>query len=190
MWSISYIYRERESSCGIVLIGGPKWRAYGWWFCCSFSFSVGFAFFKIKWGKSPHSWLKTVLDLVWCASVATLCHFGWRVCPPLLTSSLPRKVHFCIFKRLGLLRWLSGKESACNSGDTVSIPGSGRSPGEGNVNPLQYSCLGNLMDRGAWWATVYGIAKGQIQLSNWSHKKKKILKHTILSLILILMCIL
>ena len=169
MWSISYIYRERESSCGIVLIGGPKWRAYGWWFCCSFSFSVGFAFFKIKWGKSPHSWLKTVLDLVWCASVATLCHFGWRVCPPLLTSSLPRKVHFCIFKRLGLLRWLSGKESACNSGDTVSIPGSGRSPGEGNVNPLQYSCLENPMDGGDWWAIVQRVAKSRTWLSDWTH---------------------
>ena len=47
----------------------------------------------------------------------------------------------------GLPRWLSGKESACQAGDTGSIPGSGRSPGEGNGNPFQYSCLGNLMDR-------------------------------------------
>ena len=46
-----------------------------------------------------------------------------------------------------------GKESACNAGDLGSIPGSGRSPGEGNDNPLQYSCLENPMDRGAWWAT-------------------------------------
>ena len=45
-----------------------------------------------------------------------------------------------------------------NSGDAGSIPGSGRSPGEGNGNPLQYSCLGNPMDRGAWWATVHGVA--------------------------------
>ena len=45
------------------------------------------------------------------------------------------------------------KESACNVGDLGSIPGLGRSPGEGNSNPLQYSCLGNPMDRGAWWAT-------------------------------------
>ena len=49
-----------------------------------------------------------------------------------------------------------GKESACNAGDTGSIPGLGRSPGEGNGNPLQYSCLQNSMDRGAWWATVIG----------------------------------
>jgi len=52
-----------------------------------------------------------------------------------------------------------GKESACNAGDQSLIPGSGRSPGEGNGFPLQYSCLENSMDRGACWATVHGIAK-------------------------------
>ena len=54
----------------------------------------------------------------------------------------------------------SGKEPACHAGgigDTGSIPGSGRSPGGGNGNPLQYSCLENSMDRGAWWATVHEI---------------------------------
>jgi len=57
-----------------------------------------------------------------------------------------------------------GKESACNSGaarDVSSIPGSGRSLGEGNGNLLQYSCLGNSMDRVAWLATVHGVAKNQ-----------------------------
>ena len=53
-----------------------------------------------------------------------------------------------------------GKESACNAGDLGSIPGFGRSPGEGNGNPLQYSCLENSMDRGAWLLTD-GIAKSQ-----------------------------
>ena len=53
------------------------------------------------------------------------------------------------------------KASACNAGDLGSIPGSGRSPGEGNGNPLQYSCLENLTDGGAWWATVHGVAKSQ-----------------------------
>ena len=52
-----------------------------------------------------------------------------------------------------------GKESACSVGDQVSTPGLGRSPGEGNDNPLQYSCLENPMDRGAWQATVHGIAE-------------------------------
>ena len=48
--------------------------------------------------------------------------------------------------------------SACNAGDLGSIPGSGRSPGEGNGNPLWYSCLENPMDGGAWWATVHRVA--------------------------------
>ena len=51
-----------------------------------------------------------------------------------------------------------GKESACNAGDLGSIPGSGRSLGEGNGNPLQYFCLENLIDRGTWWATVHRVA--------------------------------
>ena len=55
-----------------------------------------------------------------------------------------------------------GKASACNSGDMGLISGSGRSPGEGNGNPLQYSCLENPTDRGAWWATVHGVAKSQL----------------------------
>ena len=53
------------------------------------------------------------------------------------------------------------KESACNAGDLGLIPGSGRSPGEGNGNTLQYSCLENPMDGGAWWSTVHGVAKSQ-----------------------------
>ena len=61
-----------------------------------------------------------------------------------------------------------GKESACNAGDPSSIPGLGRSPGEGNGNPLQYPCLENPMDRGAWWATVHGVTKSQTQLSMYT----------------------
>ena len=52
-----------------------------------------------------------------------------------------------------------GKESACNARDPSSIPGSGRSPGGGNGNPLQYFCLENPTDRGAWWGTVHGVAR-------------------------------
>ena len=59
----------------------------------------------------------------------------------------------------GLPWWLSGKESACSSGDAGSIPGSGRSPWERNGNPLQYSYLGNPMDRGACWAIDHGVVK-------------------------------
>ena len=58
-----------------------------------------------------------------------------------------------------LSRWVSSKESTCQAEDSGSIPGSGGSPGEGDGNPLQYSCLGNPMDRGAWRATVHGVAR-------------------------------
>ena len=54
-----------------------------------------------------------------------------------------------------------GKESACNAGDLGSVPGSGRSPGGGQGNPLQCSCLENPMDRGGWRATVHGVAESQ-----------------------------
>ena len=58
------------------------------------------------------------------------------------------------------------KEFACSAGDLGSIPGLGRSPGEGNGNPLQYHCLENLMDRGAWWAAVQGAAKSRHDWAN------------------------
>ena len=58
-----------------------------------------------------------------------------------------------------------GKESACNAGDVGSVPGSGRSLGEGHYNSLQCSFLGNLMDRGTWQATVHWVPNSQTQLS-------------------------
>ena len=57
-----------------------------------------------------------------------------------------------------------GKASACNAGDPGSIPGLGRSPGKGNGNPLQYSCLENPRDGGPWWAAVYGVAQSWTRL--------------------------
>ena len=73
-----------------------------------------------------------------------------------------RRKTYCIY----LLIYLdfsvgSVVESACNAGDAGSIPGSGRSSGEGNDSQLQYFCLGNPMDRGAWRATAYGVSKSQ-----------------------------
>ena len=71
----------------------------------------------------------------------------------------------------GLHWWVSGKESVCNvgatgdTGDTGTVPGLGRSPGGDHGNPLQYSCLENPIDRGAWWTTVHRVAKSQTQLS-------------------------
>ena len=77
---------------------------------------------------------------------------------------------------MNIYLWLpdgsAGKESACHVGDSRDvglIPGSGRSPGEGNGNTRQYSCLENPTDRGAWQGTVHGVAKNQTRLSNWTH---------------------
>ena len=75
-------------------------------------------------------------------------------------------LHFCYW---GFPGGSEVKASACNAGDLGSIPGSGRSPGEGNGKPLQYSCLENPMDGGAWWATVHGVAKSQTRLSNFTY---------------------
>ena len=61
------------------------------------------------------------------------------------------------------------KNLPANVGEKCLIPGSGRSPGEGNGSPLKYSCLGNPTDRGAWWATVHGVTESQAQLSDWAH---------------------
>ena len=74
-----------------------------------------------------------------------------------------------------LPRWLSGKESACNAGDAGLIPGSGRSSGGRNGNPLQYSCLENPMDRGAKWATVHGVAESDMH--DWVTEHTWILDH-------------
>ena len=66
-----------------------------------------------------------------------------------------------MFNRIGGLVVKNLLTNAGDARDTGSIPGPGRSLGGGNGNPFQYSCLGNTMDRGAWWATVYGFAKSQ-----------------------------
>jgi len=67
---------------------------------------------------------------------------------------------------MGLPGGSDSKESTCHAGDPGLIPGSGRSPGGGHSNPLQYSCLENPVDRGAWWATVHGVTKSPTRLSN------------------------
>ena len=79
---------------------------------------------------------------------------------------------------VGLPGWFSSKQSTCNAGDAGNeglIPGSGRSPGGENSNPLQYPCLENSMDRGAWWATVHGVEKSwsQTWLSTHTHKQQQ-----------------
>ena len=121
------------------------------WWICSFFFS-----WKSMWtwfvpsAKNPDRWglyyytqfMAEILDWDYEVSVS-VCLF--------------------VYVYMGLPQWLSGKESTCHAGDGGSIPGSGRSPGGGYGNPLQYSCLGNPMDREAWWATVHGL----IQIQTW-----------------------
>ena len=91
--------------------------------------------------------------------------------------NLLKKKNCHIQVTIDITRWdpltllISGSEvkaSACNAGDLGLIPGSGRSPGEGNGNSLQYSCLENPTDGGAWWATVHGLAKSRTRLSNFT----------------------
>ena len=96
---------------------------------------------------------------LWCTH--TVC--SWRTLGSMRATTAPRTWYFHLamcFRELP--GWLSGKKRKnppANAGVVGSIPGSGRSPGEGNGNPLQYSCLGNAMDRGAWQATVHEVAK-------------------------------
>ena len=79
---------------------------------------------------------------------------------------------FCVFHKPygsdGFPGGSDGKESACNAGDLASIPGLGRSYGEGNGNPLQYSCLKNPMDRGIWRATVHMVTKSWTRLTTFT----------------------
>ena len=84
-------------------------------------------------------------------------------------NSFSRQVKDSAGPHMGFPGASDGKESARNAEDSGSIPGSGRSPGGGNGNPLQYSCLGNTVDRGAWWATVQRVTKSQTQLSMYTY---------------------
>ena len=87
-----------------------------------------------------------------------------------------------IYSQKGLPWWRSGKESSCYAGATGDgglIPESGRSPGGGHSNPLQYSCLKNPMDREAWWATVHSIAKSQIRQKGLSTRAQTFIEQTV-----------
>ena len=98
----------------------------------------------------------------------------------MLFTWLPNRTSFpsytSVFKsQTGLSRWLRGKKKnlPTNAGDTYLIPGSGGSLGRGNGNPLQYSCLGNPKDRGAWQATVHGVTKSRTWLSDCVCRRAK-----------------
>ena len=97
---------------------------------------------------------------------------GWKsgkLIPKLLLPQWIFPPCICLSLKTNFPGGSDGKMSDGNAGDLGSIPGSVRSPGEGNGNPLQYSCLENPMDGGAWWATVHGVAKSWTRLSNFTH---------------------
>ena len=107
-------------------------------------------------------------------------------CPPLFNSQLPPPLKISTHRHFKDVNFKKGeggmfcepvrtslvaqtvKASAYSVGDLGSIPGSGRSSGEGNGNPLQYSCLENPMDGGAWWAAVHGVTKSRTQLRDFT----------------------
>ena len=84
-------------------------------------------------------------------------------------NSSKREVYNSTILPWGFSGGSGGKESTCNMGEPGSISGLGRHPGKGNGTPLQYSCLQNLMDRGASWATVHGVAQSRTQLERHSN---------------------
>ena len=99
--------------------------------------------------------------MLWAESTQSICSPAW--CCASFTSFPQKK---------GFLNGSVIKNLPVNAGDMGSIPGSGRSPEGRNGNPLQYSCLKNSMDRGAWWATVHGVTKSGIRLSMQAPQKK------------------
>ena len=126
------------------------------------------------WGSYTH--LLHILH--WQASSFSLSHLGSPGYIIHSVSQCSRVYHHFLFNIkhkflssgkipcIGLHCWLSGKESTCQAGDVDLIPGSGRFPGVGNGNPLQYSCLGNHMDRGAWGLQSMGLQKSWTQLNH------------------------
>ena len=105
---------------------------------------------------APSLWYREVW--LWCACTSKLGLSCWDFV------ELPSPV--------GLPWCLRQQRIACNAGDLSSIPGSGISPGEGNGYPLQYSCLENPMDWGAWWAAVQGVAESRTRLRDWHFQAK------------------
>ena len=96
-----------------------------------------------------------------------MAHTCLNICPKCFTGAAGARFFSVQFRKPADFPGGSdGKASDYNAGDPGSIPGSGRSPGDGNGNPLQYSSLGNLMDRGTWWAAVHGTAKNRTLLSD------------------------
>ena len=108
----------------------------------------------VHW-KLPDTHRQVWLSLLWC-------HFSCLLGPGV------HKLLFVASVNYGFPGGSDSKASICNAGDMGSIPGLGKSPGEGNGNPLQHSCLESPVDRRTWWATVHGMAKSQTRLSDFT----------------------
>ena len=120
--------------------------------------------FRCEWSAYTHG------DWVWILYIVLLRpNCPYNTCPRIQTLVLCQ----VIFTMPILLFGSEVKASACKAGDRGSIPGWRRSPREGNGNPLQYSCLENPMDRGAWWATVHRVPKSQTRLSDFTFTSSK-----------------
>ena len=104
-----------------------------------------------------------VISFFFCLRTGQLIPTNTKVAPP------DSCIAEAVTEPVSLWRGSEVKASARNAGDPGSIPGLGRSPGEGNGNPLQYSCLENPMEEGAWWATVHGVAMSRTRLSNFTY---------------------
>ena len=100
--------------------------------------------------------------IVW----SVLCQMAWQCQECCIISTITFYLLVILLLAVGFFGGSDGKESAYNAGDLGLIPKLGKSPGEGNGNPLHFSCLENPMDRGAWWATVHGFPKRQTWLSD------------------------
>ena len=126
---------------------------------------------SLKKGMATHS-STFAWRIPWTKEVDGLQSMGFqRIGPDWATN-----IHFIICYTLISA---DGKASVYNAGDPGSIPGLGRSPGEGNGNLLLYSCQENPRDRGAWRATAHGVTKSPTQLSNWAWKSKLMLEESI-----------
>ena len=152
---------QRRHAAPLLLLGQQGWLPV----CIPHGALKGLRVYQFRWPN--------ILDLpgpTQCdpAALATLL-IALPFCHSQKSSTADDKFKWPLYQILmGLPRWLSGKESACKTGDSGSTPGSGRSPGGGHGNPLQYHCLESPMDRGAWRTVVHEVAKSWTQLKRLS----------------------
>ena len=147
--------RDEVLRQGRYFNGGANWQRDGWLAPQSNRLIRAWlpgSFMDQRWGEVRKQSKKTIQSLQMSPRMANLRQGNVLI-------SLPYSPSW------GFPYSSVGKESACNAGDLGLIPGLGRSPGEGNGNPLQYSCLENLMERGAWRATVHGVARVEHDLA-------------------------